>query len=55
MQAFFDALLLQITQTNLWGALLPAAGLISVAVIFALAIHFTRKAVKGVSKAKVRF
>lgn len=44
-----------INQTNLWGAITPAAGVVGIVVIFALSYRVLRKLVKGVSKGKANF
>lgn len=52
MQAFVDALALVITPATLWGAIVPLAGLIGVVVVFSIAVHFLRRLIGGVGKAK---
>lgn len=44
-----------ITSGNLWTEASAAAGLITVAVLFAFGYGIVRKVTKGISKGKVRF
>lgn len=52
MQSFVTALTGEIDAASLWAALTPIAGLVGLAVIFSLSVHFIRKVVKGVGRGK---
>lgn len=54
MEAFVTALTTELAPADLWGAITPLAGLIGVAVVFSLSVHFGRKLVHGIGKGKAK-
>lgn len=54
MEAFVTALTAEVTAADLWGAVTPLAGLIGVAVIFALGNHYGRRIVGGLGRGKAK-
>ena len=44
-----------ITSANLWAAITPAAGVVSIVVLFALSYRVLKKLVKGVSRGHASF
>lgn len=55
MNEFISSLTTGLSADAMWGSLNGLAPLIIVVVLFALALYFTRKVVKGASKGKARF
>lgn len=54
MEDFVSALTANITSANLWGSLAPVVPFVTIGVLFALGLHFTRRAIKGISVGKGR-
>lgn len=54
MDGFVTALGGQVTATNLWAQITPAATLIGVAILFALGYLVVRRVSKGLGHGKVR-
>ena len=51
---FITAITSALSADKLWGALTPIAPLVGVLVVFALGVHFVRKAVSGAGKGKAK-
>lgn len=54
MGDFITALLGQVTASNLWGALAPAAPLVGLGVLVGFGYFVLRRAVKGIGHGKAR-
>lgn len=44
----------QLTAANLWGEVVPIAGMLGVLILFSIGIYFLRKAIRGAGKGKAR-
>lgn len=54
MQQFVTDLTESITSTALWNTLTPVAGIVGIMILFALGVHFLRKAIKGAQNGKAK-
>lgn len=54
MTDFVAAASSDLTATNLWGQVVPIAGMLGVLILFSIGIYFLRKAIKGAGKGKAR-
>lgn len=54
MDTFTTALETSVTSAALWGALTPLTGLITVALLFSVAVYFLRRGVSGLGRGKAK-
>lgn len=54
MTDFVTAASSDLTATNLWGQVVPIAGMLGVLILFSIGIYFLRKAIRGAGKGKAK-
>lgn len=54
MTDFVTAASTDLTANNLWGEVVPIAGMLGVLILFSIGIYFLRKAIRGAGKGKAR-
>ena len=54
MTDFVTAASTDLTAPNLWGQVVPVAGMVGALTLFSIGIYFLRKALRGAGKGKAR-